>query len=85
MFPENLKARLQEPFIVSDEQLAFYKENRFIKLKQVLDSETLDYVNGIISKRIARFQQENNTPLADRDTYGKAFFQESVFLQQPGG
>ena len=49
MFPENLKARLQEPYIVSDEQLAFYQENRFIKLKQVLDSETLDYVNGIIS------------------------------------
>jgi ectoine hydroxylase-related dioxygenase (phytanoyl-CoA dioxygenase family) len=75
MFPENLKARLQQPYIVSDEQLAFYQENRFIKLKQVLDSETLDYINGIISKRIERFQQENNTPLADRDTYGKAFLQ----------
>jgi len=56
MFPENLKARLQEPFIVSDEQLTFYHKNRFIKLKQVLDTETLDYVNGIISKSIELYQ-----------------------------
>lgn len=75
MIPDFIMSRLAQPFFVSDEQRAFYQQYRFIKLKQVLDEETLAYFNGIISKRIERFQLENNTPLADRDTYGKAFLQ----------
>jgi len=75
MRPDFIMSRLAQPFNVSEEQRAFYQQYRFIKLKQVLDDETLAYFNGIISKRIERFQLENNTPLADRDTYGKAFLQ----------
>lgn len=75
MIPDNLKVRLEEPFIVSAAQRNFYQQNRFIKLKQVLDEETLACINRIISQRIERFQLEQDTPLEERDTYGKAFLQ----------
>lgn len=65
---------LNQPYALTQEQIDFYSTNRYIKLKQVLDAETLDYFNTIISKKVEELNQED-TPLEERSTYGKAFLQ----------
>lgn len=65
---------LNQKFSLSQEQIAFYKKNKFIKLKQVLDEKTVAHFNEIITKKV----EELNTislPLEKRSTYGKAFLQ----------
>lgn len=65
---------LDQTYILNQEQIDFYRENQFIKLKQVLSAEILAYFGPLISKKV----QELNTmdvPLEERDTYDKAFLQ----------
>ena len=72
--PAAIFAALDKPYTLSAEQIDFFQTNRFIKLKQVLNPETVQYFNEIISARVA----EMNTvtvSLDERDTYGKAFLQ----------
>ncbi|MAD97566.1 MAG: phytanoyl-CoA dioxygenase [Flavobacteriaceae bacterium] len=65
---------LNKPYFITEEQIQFFQENRYIKLKNVLDQETLDYFNVVISKKVAELNEEE-TPLEERTTYGKAFLQ----------
>jgi ectoine hydroxylase-related dioxygenase (phytanoyl-CoA dioxygenase family) len=65
---------LNEPFSLSQEQIDFYQKNRFIKLKEVLNLETIQFFNESISKQVNEMNQEQ-TALEDRTTYGKAFLQ----------
>ena len=65
---------LNEPFSLSQEQIDFYQKNRFIKLKEVLNLETIQFFNEAISKQVNEMNQEQ-TALEDRTTYGKAFLQ----------
>lgn len=65
---------LDEPYALTPDQIAFYRENRYIKLKQVLPPELLGYYAGLIHDKV----RELNTmhlPIAERDTYSKAFLQ----------
>jgi len=66
--------QLHEPYLLSKEQIEFYQENRFIKLKQVFDQATLSYLNELISRRVEQLNTQT-TPLESRSTYGKAFLQ----------
>ena len=61
--------------ILSNEQIRFYQNNRFIKIREVLNQSTLDYFNQVISNRLDKFREEKAEPLQERDTYGKAFLQ----------
>lgn len=65
---------LNQPYPINSEQLDFYRENQFIKLKQVLDAETIDRFNKVISEQVNLINTEKRK-LEDRDTYGKAFLQ----------
>ena len=65
---------LNEPYSLSQEQIDFYQKNRFIKLKEVLNLETIQFFNESISKQVNEMNQEQ-TALEDRTTYGKAFLQ----------
>lgn len=65
---------LNTPFSLSKEQIQFYQKNKFIKIKQVLNEETLTYFNKVISDKVNELNQES-TPLEQRNTYGKAFLQ----------
>lgn len=65
---------LDTPYPLSDVQIRFYRENQFIKLKQVFPPDLLVYFGHIISQKV----QELNTqhlPLDQRSTYDKAFLQ----------
>jgi ectoine hydroxylase-related dioxygenase (phytanoyl-CoA dioxygenase family) len=65
---------LDKPYPLSQEQIDFYAENRYIKLKNVLDARTLTYFNEAISKKVAEINK-TKVPMAQRSTYGKAFLQ----------
>lgn len=72
--PANVFAILDEPFKLSAEQINFFKENGFIKLKNVLPAEAITYLNETISNEVQRLNTQH-LALEDRDTYGKAFLQ----------
>lgn len=65
---------LEEPFHVTKEQISFFQENGFIKLKNVLPPETIQYMNNTISTEVKRLNTQH-LPMEQRDTYGKAFLQ----------
>jgi len=72
--PSNLHAALQEPFQLTKEQINFFKQNGFVKLKNVLSPEAIAYLNETISSEVKRLNTQH-LPLEERDTYGKAFLQ----------
>ncbi len=65
---------LDEPYPLTAEQVSFYQKNRYIKLKQVLNQETLYFFNNAITVRVSKMKTID-TPLEQRSTYGKAFLQ----------
>jgi ectoine hydroxylase-related dioxygenase (phytanoyl-CoA dioxygenase family) len=65
---------LQKPYPLTSEQISFYQKYRFIKLKQVLNDETLAFFNQAITRRVEKMNTVE-TPLEQRSTYGKAFLQ----------
>lgn len=65
---------LEKPYSLTDEQIAFYQKYRYIKLRQVLNEETLEFFNRAITQRVNKMNTENK-PLEERSTYGKAFLQ----------
>ena len=69
-----LLQQLNTPYSLTKEQIDFYQENRFIKLKQVFDQPTISYFNEVITRRVEQMNMQT-TPLESRSTYGKAFLQ----------
>ena len=65
---------LNQPFSLTEEQISFYQENKFIKIKQVLDKPTINYFNEVISRKVNELKEED-VPMDKRSTYGKAFIQ----------
>ena len=72
--PKSIKSFLENPYMLTNEQIQFYLKNRFIKLKQVFDEETILFFNDAISRRVDLMNHES-MPLEHRNTYGKAFLQ----------
>jgi ectoine hydroxylase-related dioxygenase (phytanoyl-CoA dioxygenase family) len=72
--PVSIIESLKKPYTLTPEHIEFYQENRFIKLKNVFDSDTIQYFNGIISDRVAAMNKVTSK-VEERDTYGKAFLQ----------
>lgn len=67
-------AILDEPFHLSPEQIDFYREHNFIKLKQVFPSDLLEHYGQVISQKVKELNTQH-LPMSERDTYGKAFLQ----------
>ncbi|APQ19011.1 phytanoyl-CoA dioxygenase family protein [Maribacter hydrothermalis] len=65
---------LDKTYSLSKNQIDFYQKHRFIKLKNVFDSDTISFFNTIISKKVNELNAATK-PLEKRDTYGKAFIQ----------
>jgi ectoine hydroxylase-related dioxygenase (phytanoyl-CoA dioxygenase family) len=72
--PASIAQALRELYTLTDEQIGFYEVNRFIKLKQVLNAESVAYFNEVISQKVGEMST-NTVALEERDTYGKAFLQ----------
>jgi len=69
-----MKNTLDQPYQLPPEAVDFFQKNRYIKLKNVFDAETLAYYGELISQKVAELNT-NDKPLDARDTYGKAFLQ----------
>ena len=72
--PDTVINFLEAPYALTAEQIAYYQKNRFIKLKQVLNEETLAFYNKVITERVNQMNTET-AKLEERSTYGKAFLQ----------
>jgi ectoine hydroxylase-related dioxygenase (phytanoyl-CoA dioxygenase family) len=72
--PDSIKNFLNQPYVLRAEQIAFYDKNRFIKLKGVLNEETVRFYGEVITEKVLALSREDR-PLEQRDTYGKAFLQ----------
>jgi ectoine hydroxylase-related dioxygenase (phytanoyl-CoA dioxygenase family) len=72
--PSSIMDALAKPYQLTTDQIEFYQQNRYIKLKQVFDEETISFFNDAISKRVEAMNNVS-TPLEQRSTYGKAFLQ----------
>jgi ectoine hydroxylase-related dioxygenase (phytanoyl-CoA dioxygenase family) len=72
--PVTIQEELQNLYALTAAQIDFYQKNRFIKLKQVFSAETIAFFNEVIGQKVAEMNTEN-TALAERSTYGKAFLQ----------
>lgn len=65
---------LDEDYKLTPEQIAYYRENGYIKLKHVLKPETIAQYKQAINDDV--YRRNNNTkPMAERTTYDKAFIQ----------
>lgn len=71
----NIDHHLDEPFELTEEQISYYQENGFIKLKQVLNQETLDYFNEEITKVVHEKNPLLKKPMEERNTFEQAFIQ----------
>jgi ectoine hydroxylase-related dioxygenase (phytanoyl-CoA dioxygenase family) len=72
--PASIQLFLSEHYPLTSGQIEFYRQNRYIKLKQVLSPEILLYFNEVISKRVALMNTVTQR-LEERSTYGRAFLQ----------
>jgi ectoine hydroxylase-related dioxygenase (phytanoyl-CoA dioxygenase family) len=69
-----LKNQLDQDYPLPQSAIDFYQKNRFVKLKNVFDAETLAYFNEIIARKVAEMSTETRE-IDVRSTYGKAFLQ----------
>lgn len=72
--PDSINEFLNQPYALGQNEIEFYNSNRFIKLKQVLNTETIQYFNQEITAQVEKMNV-NAVPIEQRDTYGKAFLQ----------
>ena len=72
--PSSIQTFLLEDYELTKDQLDFYQQNRYIKLKQVLNEETLEFFNTAITARVNKMNTVTAS-IAERSTYGKAFLQ----------
>jgi ectoine hydroxylase-related dioxygenase (phytanoyl-CoA dioxygenase family) len=78
---------LETTYNLTQEQVDFFKKYKYIKLKEVLNDETLQFFNEVITEQVNLMNTEK-TALEDRSTYDKAFLQlfnlwkEDVFVKE---
>ncbi len=66
---------LDQPYTITDSQIARFAEDGFIKLSKVFDQATLDAYAPTITELAFELNPNKNTDLDQLDTYGKAFIQ----------
>jgi ectoine hydroxylase-related dioxygenase (phytanoyl-CoA dioxygenase family) len=70
----SLQDELNAPYAVSAEQITFYDETGYLKLKNIFPAELLEHYRRSISARVAELSADA-APMEQRSTYGKAFLQ----------
>ena len=65
---------IHSTYPLTEQQIAFYREHEYIKLKQVLSPEVISHYQQEIARKVRELSTET-LPLEKRSTYGKAFLQ----------
>lgn len=75
-FPDktDLLAELNAPFPLAEEARAFYRENGYVKLKNVLSPDVLAHYGDLITRQVVKLNTLTK-PMEERTTYEKAFLQ----------
>lgn len=71
---EKMVKSSDEVYPLSEKQIEFFRENGFVKLKNVLSPEELAVWERTVSQEVKRLNTQH-LPIEQRDTYGKAFLQ----------
>lgn len=74
---------LDAPYALTSDQVAFYRENAWIKLKEVLPAETIAHFCEVVTGDVIRLNRETR-PMEERDTYGRAFLQVMNLWRESG-
>lgn len=69
-----LRAQLDAPYTLPEDAIARYRRDGYVKLKHVLSADVLKHYGDAITEHVLT-QNDKIKPLAERDTYGKAFLQ----------
>jgi ectoine hydroxylase-related dioxygenase (phytanoyl-CoA dioxygenase family) len=72
--PLSVSEFLDSLYPLTQEEIDFYQKYRFIKLKKVLNPETVQFFNEVITNQVHEMNLEQ-TAMEERTTYGKAFLQ----------
>lgn len=65
---------LNTPFKLTDQQIRAFRENGYVKLKQVLSPQTLKHYGDEITRQVLALNKMTK-PMSERTTYQKAFLQ----------
>jgi ectoine hydroxylase-related dioxygenase (phytanoyl-CoA dioxygenase family) len=74
MIPDHIQAELDRPCEPTAEQLAYFRENGFVRIEGLLPHSVIAYMDAVISAEVDRLNTQR-LALEERDTYGKAFLQ----------
>ena len=81
--PLHIRQELESDFTLPETAIDFFRENGFIKLKNVLSPGLIQYMNETISSEVVRLNTQH-LPMEERDTYGKAFLQiMNIWIKSP--
>lgn len=86
MTPQD-KANMTKPDIdshypLAEAQIQQFREDGFIKLKEVMSAEALTYYGREITRLVLDLNPAKDTPIEERSTYGKAFIQVGNLWEQ---
>lgn len=73
---------LHAPYTVSEEQRTFFRDGGYIKLKNVLSPEVIDYYRGEIASVVLEKNPLLKKSMSERTTYEKAFVQVTNLWRQ---
>jgi len=76
------KAEIDMPYSLTDEHIRFFRENGFIKLKNVLTKEALEFFGEAITRKVLELNPMKDVPMEQRTTYKKAFIQITNLWQK---
>lgn len=65
---------IDSPYTITAEQIAQFRDQGYIKLKDVLSAEVINHYGPIITSEVHRLNKMH-LPIEERDTYSKAFLQ----------
>jgi len=78
----SMQERIDTPFELSNADIQFFRENGFVKLKNVLSNEALDFYGAAITGKVLSLNPLKDVPMEQRSTYKKAFIQITNLWQK---
>ena len=73
--PQRIIKAINEPYLLTSDDVQAFRENGYIHLAGVLPDDVLEYYEPIISKITQEHDPAAGVALEDKDLYGKAFIQ----------
>lgn len=83
MIPQDVLDDLRAHYPITQGHIAFLRENGFVKLKNVLAPQTVDFFGEVITEQVKRLNTLT-VPMEQRTTYQKAFLQVMNIWTQSG-